>query len=238
MHDLMTTIPTGIAAFIATNLDDIFILLLLFSQVNALLRRRDIIIGQYLGFTALILMSLSGFFGGMLLPPSWIGLLGLAPIFLGVRQLLNSESDESEESTKPNFDAAPATSFLNNLFSPQACGVAAMTIANGGDNIGIYVPLFATCTWSSLFIILTVFFTLVGVWCYIAYRLADLPMIGETLTRYGSYLVPFVLMTLGTSIMVENHTLEEPTLIAISGVAALLGVLMSLSNAAHQTSLD
>jgi cadmium resistance protein CadD (predicted permease) len=87
-----------------------------------------------------------------------------------------------------------------------------VTFANGGDNIGIYVPLFANCTWESLAVILSVFLILVGVWCYFAYRLSHIPIVAETLARYGSYLVPFVLITLGVSILSENHTLEDPIL--------------------------
>ena len=88
----LTAIPTGITAFCATNLDDILILLLFFTQVNAEFRRRDVVFGQYLGFFGLILASLPGFFGGMLFPDAWIGLLGIVPIFIGINRLLNGEA--------------------------------------------------------------------------------------------------------------------------------------------------
>jgi cadmium resistance protein CadD (predicted permease) len=78
--NLLRAISTGAAAFAATNLDDILILTLLFSQVDGELRRRHIVIGQYLGFSLLIVMSLSGFLAGMFIPSEWMGLLGLAPV--------------------------------------------------------------------------------------------------------------------------------------------------------------
>ncbi|GFE69154.1 cadmium resistance transporter [Chroococcus sp. FPU101] len=224
MHNLIMAIPTGIAAFIATNLDDIFILLLFFSRVNTLLRRRHIVMGQYLGFTILVLMSLSGFLGGIFFPPSWIGILGLTPIILGVRQWLETDEEESDET--PNIEQNSAFSPLTNYLSPQACGVAAVTFANGGDNIGIYVPLFANCTWGSLVVILSIFFTLVGVWCYIAYRLSHIPIVAESLTRYGSYFIPFVLIALGVSILSENHTLEDPILRLIILVISIVSYMM------------
>ncbi|WRH67664.1 MAG: cadmium resistance transporter [Planktothrix sp. GU0601_MAG3] len=83
MHPLMTAISTGTAAFIATNIDDILILTLFFTQVNTLFRRRQIIIGQYLGFTLLLLASLPGFFGSFLIPPDWIRWLGVVSGDLG-----------------------------------------------------------------------------------------------------------------------------------------------------------
>jgi cadmium resistance transport/sequestration family protein len=233
MPNLIRAITTGTAAFAATNLDYILILTLLFSQVDGVLRRRHIVIGQYLGFGLLIVMSLSGFLAGMLLPPAWIGLLGLAPIFFGLRRLklLNSDSQSDEIEREPH--TSEPRSFLSNYLSPQASGVAAMTFANGGDNIGIYVPLFAACSWEKLLIILAVFFTLVGVWCYTAYRLANLPVLGKKLTHYGSYLVPFVLMALGVSIMLENETLEDPVLLTISMVVALVGLVVSWPRASE-----
>lgn len=229
MYNPITAIPISIAAFIATNIDDIFILLLFFSQVNTLFRRRHIVIGQYLGFTILILASLPGFFGRMLLPQSWIGILGIAPIILGVRQWLFSDEENSDDT--PNIEQDSVFSSLTNYISPQTCGVAAVTFANGGDNIGIYVPLFANCTWDSLAVILSIFFTLVGVWCYTAYRLSHIPIVAETLTRYGSYLVPFVLVALGVSILSENHTLEEPILRLIIWAVSIVSYMMFSRNA-------
>ncbi|GAP98950.1 cadmium resistance transporter [Leptolyngbya sp. NIES-2104] len=85
MNELITAVSTGITAFIATNLDDVLILLLFFSQVNANFRHRHIVSGQYLGFATLVLVSLPGFFGGLMFPQEWVGLLGIAPLPLAQR---------------------------------------------------------------------------------------------------------------------------------------------------------
>ena len=83
MNWLITALLTGISVFVATNIDDIVILTLFFSQPNQYLRRH-IILGQYLGFTALIGASLVGYFGGLFVPKAWIGLLGFVPIAIGI----------------------------------------------------------------------------------------------------------------------------------------------------------
>lgn len=83
MNELITAILTGIVAFATTNIDDIFILTLFFNQVNPNFRRRQIVVGQYLGFSLLLLASLPGFFGSFLIPPDWIRWLGLVPIIFG-----------------------------------------------------------------------------------------------------------------------------------------------------------
>ncbi len=231
MNELLTALSTGMTAFTATNLDDILILLLFFSQVNAVFRRRHIVFGQFLGFSALVLASLPGFFGSLIFPPDWIGMLGLLPIAIGLSRLLNPETDDSEAEAELEQSE---NSFFSNFLSPQTYSVAAVTVANGGDNIGIYVPLFASNTLESLAVILAVFFAMVGVWCYAAYRLIQMRAIADTLTRYGNQLVPFVLIGLGMAILVKSGTLASPTLSIISLVGCgFCLITMSRSNASE-----
>ncbi|MBW4677922.1 MAG: cadmium resistance transporter [Desmonostoc geniculatum HA4340-LM1] len=204
MSGLVTAITTGITAFSATNIDDIVILTLLFSQVNKTFRSRHMIAGQYLGFAALIAASLPGFFGGLIIPQDWIRLLGLMPIIIGMSSLLKREEDSSEEVTEETEPSCP--SVISSFISPQTCNVAAIAFANGSDNISVYVPLFANSELESLLLILGVFFSLVGVWCYAAYKLTYLPAIAQFLTDNGNTFVPCILVGLGVFIVSENVT--------------------------------
>jgi cadmium resistance protein CadD (predicted permease) len=206
MSELLTAIPTGLTAFIATNLDDIVVLSLFFSQVNACFRRRHIVIGQYLGFSALVVASL----------------LGIVPIIIGINRLLNQEANETE-----NLNTSESSHWWSNFLSPQTYGVAAVTIANGSDNISIYMPMFATHTWDRLLVILLVFFVLVGVWCYTAYHLTKINAIASAITHYGNSLVPFILIGLGVSILIESQTLQNLTLLFITciGIGSYLLIL-------------
>jgi cadmium resistance transport/sequestration family protein len=211
MSGLGTAFSAGITAFVATNIDDIIILLLFFAQVDANFRRRHIVIGQYLGFALLILASLPGFFGGLVVPREWIGLLGLLPIAIGLKQLVNRQEDTAQVQTvtsdfEPSSARKPIVSFLSSVLSPKTYKVAAVTVANGGDNISIYIPLFAGNNLVSLGVILGVFFLMVGVWCAIAYLLTRQPTIAQVLSRYGNAVVPFVLIGLGLFIVYERGT--------------------------------
>lgn len=225
MDELVTAIPTGLVAFTATNIDDIVMLTLFFSQVNAVFRNRHVVVGQYLGFGALVVASLPGFFGGLVVPRAWIGMLGAIPIAFGISRLLNQEANESVEA-KIQSDRSTWLNFL----SPQAFNVAAVTVANGSDNISIYAPLFASSTLESLLVILSTFFLLVGVWCVAAYKLTHLRAIADTLTRYGNYLAPFVLIGLGVLILVDSHVLESPGLTTIALVAGCFCLLTLFRN--------
>ena len=84
--------------------------------------------------------------------------------------------------------------------------MAAVTVANGGDNIGIYLPLFASSDLPSLVVILAVFSVMVGVWSYAAYQLTRQRAIARILTRYTQAVVPFVLIGLGIFILIESGT--------------------------------
>lgn len=207
MSWVLSAIATGLTAFVATNIDDIIILTLFFAQVNANFKPRHIIVGQYLGFIALIILSLPGFFGGLIVPKAWIGLLGLVPIAIGISQLLNRDKDLEEiKSVSGEQNNKPIIPLLSGFLNPQTLNVAAVTVANGGDNVGVYVPLFASCNLASLGVILSVFFLLVGVWCIIAYLLTRHRAIANLLTRYGNAVAPFVLIGLGIFILLDSGT--------------------------------
>jgi cadmium resistance transport/sequestration family protein len=190
MYWLLAAFLTGVISFAATNIDDIFILMLFFSQTSEAFRNWHIVLGQYLGFAALVALSVLGSLGVLIVPEEWVGLLGLVPIFLGIRALMQLRED-SEEDRKP-------------IESSGIGGVATVTFANGGDNIGIYVPLFASVGYASMGVIILVFFALVAGWCYVGYKVGGHPTVAEKIDRYGHIIVPFVLIGLGIYILLEN----------------------------------
>lgn len=206
MSWVIKAITSAIAVFVATNIDDLLLLAVFFTQVNPTFGKRQIIVGQYLGFTALILASLPGFFGGLIVPRAFIGLLGLVPITIGIIQLLKREPGAQVQAVASEASRTPEHSLFRSFVSPQTYSVAAVTFANGGDNIGIYVPLFASSDLAHLAVILGSFFILVGVWCYLAYQTVRHRAVTQVLTRYGKALVPLVLIGLGIYILLDSGT--------------------------------
>ena len=228
MNDVLTAIPTSAAAFAATNIDDIAVLMLLFSQVNPKFHRQHVVIGQYLGFAALVLASLLGFFGGLVLPHHWLGLLGLIPISMGLSHWFDRNDTEPKEDSsvlltesEPSF-LAGQSQWLQFL-GPQSLSVAGITIANGSDNIGIYTPLFARSSMAELAVTIGIFLLLVGVWCYLADRLAHQPQLAAWLSQGGQVLVPLVLIGLGVYIILESGAMT-PAVLAASCVC-LMGLI-------------
>jgi cadmium resistance transport/sequestration family protein len=215
MTEIIQVFSTAFVAFIATNIDDLLILTLLFSQINSFLRHWHIVIGQYLGLSFLILASLSGLFlGTFFLPISLIKWLGIVPIILGINLLLSEpEEKDSREDISAKI-SAEYSSRWSRWLAPQTCGIAAITIANGSDNIGIYVPLFAASDSRSLIVTLVTFLVLVGVWCYLAYKLVSWHFLARIIPSYSQNLIPCIFIALGVFIVKESILL---TLVAFVG---------------------
>lgn len=220
MNSSFAAVINGITAFIATNIDDVVILLLFFSKVNVRFQPWQIVTGQYLGFTAIIMASLPGFLGGLVISRQWIGLLGLIPIAIGLSSLLN-QGNNTLETVEAEIELSDNSSIIN-IISPQIYSVAAITFANGADNISTYVPLFASSNWWDMVIILTIFFLMVLVWCYAAYKLTNLPNIAKLLTYYIQNFIPFILSGLGAFIVLECQSLSITKLMAVCGCLIIL----------------
>lgn len=200
----LPTLFTAAIAFAATNIDDIFVLMMFFAQTNQSFRRRHVVLGQYIGITTLIAISMIGFLGSFIIPQEYIGLLGFLPITLGIRKFRDRHTESAPILPTPTGQAAPA--FLSVLFSAKTYSVASVTFANGGDNIGIYTPLFASLTLPELIITIGVFLLMVPLWCFAALRLTRQKHITNILAQYEYLIVPFVLIGLGVYILLENES--------------------------------
>ncbi|MCE5193405.1 MAG: CadD family cadmium resistance transporter [Candidatus Cryosericum sp.] len=194
---MMTTILTAIATYVATSVDYLIILLIFFSQENSKRQMKGVVWGQYLGTTALIVISLLAAFGLSFIPQDWvIGLLGMVPIALGLRVAFKKEKEPEEDEV---IDSA-------RKYRSVVLSMTLLTIASGGDNIGVYVPLFSSLTPPNIFVTLVVFYILVAALCFASYRLANFKYLRETIERYERIIVPVVLIGLGIAILSENGT--------------------------------
>ncbi|MFJ6196518.1 cadmium resistance transporter [Micromonospora sp. NPDC092111] len=189
MTDLLGSAGGAAAVFAATNLDDIVVLTVLFvaARASGRPRRWQIVTGQYLGIGALAAASAVVAAGLLVVPDPWTGLLGLLPIGLGVRALLARTDD----------DAPPAV--VGSLL-----GVTGVTIANGADNIAVYVPVFRSLDPGTGLVYLVVFAALVAIWCAAAALLGGHPRVVRLVGRAGHWLVPAIFVVIGLVILVSS----------------------------------
>ncbi len=200
MEPIFLTFGLGIIAFIATNIDDLFILVMFFS--NPSFNIKQVVIGQYIGVSLLIAISGVSYFAALIIPSAWIGLMGIFPIIIGLKNLAKLKDNK-----KPDEDQIkPIKEYKGKLLShinPRTLLVAMVSFANGGDNIGVYVPLFATSNSYQMLFIIIVFLLMIGVWCVIGYHLVNNKIAGKWIRKYGHILLPFVLIALGIFIFLK-----------------------------------
>ncbi len=198
---LLQTIFSAIAVYISTSIDYLFILLIIFSQSQTKKGLRQIYLGQYLGTGILVAVSLFAAYVLNFIPQDWIiGLLGLIPIYLGIRVAMVGEEEAEEEEVVEKLKSGGSS----RLFWT----VSLITIASGGDNLGIYIPYFASISFSEIIIALVVFAISIAVLCYISYRLAQISFVADTLEKYERIIVPVVFIGLGFFILIENGTIQ------------------------------
>ncbi|MFD3519079.1 cadmium resistance transporter [Streptomyces sp. NPDC058653] len=183
--------------FAVTNIDDILILSLFFAQgAGDRGSTRRIVLGQYLGFLAILAVAAAAALGATFLPEAVIPYLGLLPLALGLKAARQAWTDRK--------DSEDDGDELEGAGGPGALAVAAVTFANGGDNIGVYVPVFAGAGISGMSVYAVVFLVLVGVWCFAGKFFATRPVIAKALSRWGHILLPLVLIAIGLLILVEG----------------------------------
>ena len=178
----------AIGLFVTTNVDDIFVLVGFFSDPK--FRPRQIALGQLAGLAALYGTSVVFSLLSLVVAPAWIGFLGVLPIAIGLGKIR-----ELRHADEPDDDAEAGTS--GSHARGNILTVAAVTIANGGDNLGIYTPMFATRSGPDVALIGLVFAAMTFAWVGAAFWLTHHPTLGAPIRRYGRRVVPFVLVALG-----------------------------------------
>ncbi|MER8006688.1 cadmium resistance transporter [Streptomyces sp. NPDC094149] len=183
--------------FAVTNIDDIVVLALFFAQgAGQPGSARRIVLGQYLGFAAILAVAVAATFGATFLPEAAVPYLGLLPLVLGLKAAWQTWKDHRGGSEDEGEQAGEA--------GPSPLEVAAVTFANGGDNIGVYVPVFATAGVGAMSVYAVVFLVLVAAWCFAGKFLATRPVIAQALARWGHILLPLILVTIGLLILIEG----------------------------------
>lgn len=197
---MIQNIVTSIILYSGTAVDLLIILMLFFAKRKS---RKDIIniyLGQFLGSVSLILLSLLFAFVLNYIPSKEIlGLLGLIPIFLGLKVLLLGDSD-GEAIAKDGL----RKDNKNLIFL-----VAMITFAScGADNIGVFVPYFITLNLANLIVTLLTFLVMIYLLVFSAQKLAQVPSVGETLEKYSRWFIAVVYLGLGMYILIENNSFD------------------------------
>ena len=190
---MITSVFTSIIAYISTNIDDIFVIMILLSQA-AKGAKGQLVAGHFLGVGILTVVSMLGAFGLQNLPLQYVGILGLVPIGLGIKAWLDHKKG-TDDNDAPD---AQSVSLLS---------MAMITVGNGADNVGVYIPLFTGFSGSERISAVVVFTVMTALWVFLANTLAEFPKVKELIGKYKPILIPVVFILLGVYIIVDSGLL-------------------------------
>jgi cadmium resistance protein CadD (predicted permease) len=194
---IFAAVLTAAVLFAVTNADDILVLTVLnaSSRAGGRPRRWQIWAGQYAGFAVLVAVSVVAAAGLTLVPVGWLWLLGLLPLGLGVGKLAAA------------IRARRAGRYISPAVATGLAGVIGLTIANGGDNIAVYTPVFRTSGVSGSAIIIAVFMAGVALYCLASSGFAGQRPVTQAVQRWGQWVVPVVFIGLGFYIFYKTGAL-------------------------------
>jgi cadmium resistance protein CadD (predicted permease) len=184
----------AIGAFAATDIDDLFLLMMFFSSRT--FPPHQVVLGQFIGIGLLVAVSILCSLIALVVPIYIIGLLGLIPIAIGIKNLIEVRNSDKNSTQVVLKKIKSYLTFLT---------VAAVTVSNGGDNIGVYVPLFSKYnTVDQITMLTSVFIVMTAVWCITAYYLVNHPLLASRIRHTGTIIMPFVLIGLGIYILTDS----------------------------------
>ena len=202
MTELLTTLGVAVAVFASTNVDDVLLLAAFFADPH--LRARAVVLGQFLGIGALTGVSAAAAWASLVVPPGYPALLGAVPLALGFHKLWGLRRADDPPPSDREVHAAAARA--ERRTHSQVLAVAGVTVANGGDNLGVYIPLFARePRLVPLFAV--AFAAMTALWCLAGYHLVRHRRIGAQVRRYGHIVLPLVLVALGVWILAGARAL-------------------------------
>jgi cadmium resistance protein CadD (predicted permease) len=193
--DLPSILAIGIAVYVSTDVDDLLMLIALFA--DPAFNWRAIVIGQFMGIAMLVLASSLIALSAVRVSSEHTALLGMGPLAFGLWRIWGLWNPQHRRDIESR---APGACLVESRTALQVITVTVLTMANGGDNLVAYVPLFAAAPkripiYSAEFAVLT------AVWCVFAYLCVNNRIVHVQARRFGHAALPFAMVLLGLWIL-------------------------------------
>ncbi|KAK6543078.1 hypothetical protein TWF694_007001 [Orbilia ellipsospora] len=199
------------SSFAVTNIDNLFVLVTFFAEAsvnnNKTLTPFKITLGQYIGFTIIIVISMIGYGASLVMPSEPIGFLGLLPILLGTYkfiQLVVPEKEPRTEEGGEGGDMEIGTEHTIMAWFKSIFKVSLVTVVNGGDNIGTYVPLFAQAKGAEIAVYIVIYYIMLALWCLSAFLVMKQKHILQVAQKYARVVIPVLYIGLGVYITIKS----------------------------------
>lgn len=198
---MIKDIVTAVFSYIGTTTDYFVVLLILFGKYQSQKETKPVIIGAYIGNALLVLISLAVAIVLQKVPEEWLlGLLGLIPIYMGIKSYFSNE-DEGDEIEERLNNIQPKNILKNVILITFA--------ACGADNTALYIPYFTTVPIATLPIIFAIFIVILTMVIYLAYKFVSVPMVKTFFDRQGDLIQMIVYVALGLYVLFESGSIQH-----------------------------
>ena len=195
MLDLAFVVGVAAGAFMATNLDNLVLLVALFGRYSD--RRYEVMFGYVAG---MILIAALTYYVGKLAgtaPVQYLGLLGIIPVLIGLGEIsrLFRNRGVVRDPTLPGTGSTAVTATL------------AVQLGNSTDTIITYSVLFSDANDLGDYLVLASFGGMALVLALIAYLAQSHSWLSRPVQLYGHYITPLILITVGLFVL-SNTALD------------------------------
>jgi cadmium resistance protein CadD (predicted permease) len=194
---LLADLGVATVAFVGTNIDNTLVTMALVASAPPE-RARRIAVGQVIGFALLVAVAVAAAFVLFEFSPHVVGLIGLVPLTIGVRGLIELRS--------PGGWADKQERVARRAVGRSLTAAALVTIGAGGDNLAAYIPLFRVGGGTRIAAIAMVFVVGEIVVTWLVLTGGNHPRARAMMTRLGALAVPILLCVIGVLVMVEAGT--------------------------------
>jgi cadmium resistance protein CadD (predicted permease) len=202
----------AVAAFVGTNVDNAVVAMAMVAGAP-LERARRIAAGQVFGFLVLVVVAAAGAALLFEFSTAVVGLLGLVPLAIGVRGLVLLARHPDGDAPDETAGRATRRSTRRRRFHPEQRAVgrgftaaALVTIAAGGDNLAVYIPLFRVGGGTNIGATAAVFVAGEALVTWLILAGGRHPKARGAMQRVGHVAVPILLCCLGILVLVRAGT--------------------------------
>jgi cadmium resistance protein CadD (predicted permease) len=185
----------GIAtlAFVGTNIDNVVVATAMVATAPPHKAHR-IAAGQVIGFCTIVIVAVATAIALFDVPTRAIGLLGLVPLIIGLRALIALRH-------RAGHERAARRAVGSGLIS-----AALVTIAAGGDNLAVYIPLFRADRGDSRIVTAIVFVAAEALVTWFILWAGRHPKSRSLTTRIGAIAAPLLYCIIGVVVLISADT--------------------------------
>ncbi|WP_026908158.1 cadmium resistance transporter [Paucisalibacillus globulus] len=194
----MATIITIIITFIATGIDEMLVLILLFAHAKSQKQICQVYMGQQIGMTFILILVVIAVSGISFFTGKWTGLLGLLPIFIGIMELFEGDEDNEAKGILDKIS----------MFSNLTLRVAIIAIAGGAEELAIYIPYFTSLNWNEVILAILAFIIMIPIWSAICHMIGSMKNVYNFVKRFQRIVIPVVFIGIGLKVLLESDTIE------------------------------